>query len=448
RTSSRRPRPAGRARRRRRHRSRPGLRAGRRAAHHHRHRPAPQRGAGPHRHPDRRFHLHVRLAGAAVPAGRRERADEPGDAAGAERGAGLLRPAAHPRRPQRAAVPSQRRDPSRRHQLLRPDPAAAHDRPVQADHREPAGRVRPAQRRNHRSHHQVRRAAARRRGVPVRRQPRLDRAERQLRRQRGQQQLLPHRRLHRQRPRHRVPDGSSTPLHDHTKQFHGFGYLEHIFDDSNRLSLIAGTSVDRFQIPNLRGLRSQDVFAPSLTVDGVSDFLSDDLDENQREITHFAALSLQHSSGPLSVQTSLVARYSSLDFSPDPNLGDLLFNGISQSAFKRDLAYGLQSDAAYRLSDAHTVRAGLFVQADRLTSDTASQVLPTDPLTGRPLNDVPAGIADNTSATQHIESLYLQDEWRFDEEFVVNYGLRFDHYSAFSSGSQLSPRLNIVWNLT
>ena len=244
------------------------------------------------------------------------------------------------------------------------------------------------------------------------------------------------------------PDGSSTPLHDHTKQFHGFGYLEHIFDDSNRLSLIAGTSVDRFQIPNLRGVHSQDVFSPPLTVDGVSDFLSDDLDENQREITHFAALSLQHSSGPLSVQTSLVARYSSLDFSPDPNLGDLLFNGISQSAFKRDLAYGLQSDAAYKLSEAHTVRAGLFVQADRLTSDTASQVLQTDPLTGVPLNDVPVGIPDNSSATQHIESLYLQDEWRFDEQLVVNYGLRFDHYSAFSSGSQLSPRLNIVWNLS
>src|SRR4029077_4689082 len=107
------------------------------------------------------------------------------------------------------------------------------------------------------------------------------------------------------------PAGSTPPVPHHPKAFRGSGYLEHIFDDSNRLSLIAGTSVDRFQIPNLRGVHSQDVFAPPLTVDGVSDFLSDDLDENQREITHFAALSLQHSSGPLSVQTSLVARYSS-----------------------------------------------------------------------------------------------------------------------------------------
>ena len=141
-----------------------------------------------------------------------------------------------------------------------------------------------------------------------------------------------------------------------------------------------------------------------------------------------------------------IARYSSLDFSPDPNLGDLLFNGISQSAFKRDVAYGLQSDAAYKLSDAHTVRAGLYVQTDRLTSDTTSQVLPTDPLTGRPLNDVPVRHRGQHRATQQIESVYLQDEWRFDEVFMVNYGLRFDHYSAFSSGSQLSPRVNFVWN--
>jgi len=28
---------------------------------------------------------------------------------------------------------------------------------------------------------------------------------------------------------------------------------------------------------------------------------------------------------------------------------------------------------------------------------------------------------------------------------TVNYGVRFDHYTAFSSGSQVSPRINFVW---
>src|SRR5271157_1005285 len=30
------------------------------------------------------------------------------------------------------------------------------------------------------------------------------------------------------------PDGSSDPIHDHTKQYHGFGYFEYILDDANR----------------------------------------------------------------------------------------------------------------------------------------------------------------------------------------------------------------------
>ncbi len=239
------------------------------------------------------------------------------------------------------------------------------------------------------------------------------------------------------------PDGRSTPLHDHTRQYHGFGYFEHIFDESNRLSVVAGSSDDRFEIPNRVGVHAADI-GPGLTVNGQTDFLSNLLNENQREVTQFAALSLQHSQGPLSVQTSLITRYSSLNFSPDPNLGDLLFNGISQQAYKRDVAYGLQSDGAYRFGDAHTIRAGLYAQRDRLTSNTASQVLATDN-TGAQTSDAPIMVVDNSENTQTIESAYLQDEWRLARVVTVNYGVRFDHFTAFTNGSQVSPRVNLVW---
>ena len=239
------------------------------------------------------------------------------------------------------------------------------------------------------------------------------------------------------------PDGSATPLHDHTRQHHFFGYFEQILDDSNRLAAILGSSDDTFQIPNLKDVRAADI-GPGLTVDGQSDFLSNDLDENQREITHFAVLSWQHSQGELSWQSSFIARYSSLNFSPDPNLGDLLFDGLSQQAYKRDISYGLQSDAAWRLNDAHTLRGGVYFQTDRLTSNTRSQVLPVDDA-GAQTTDAPLAIVDDSRATQWIESAYLQDEWRIASVLTVNYGLRFDHYSAFSSGSQVSPRVNFVW---
>jgi len=238
------------------------------------------------------------------------------------------------------------------------------------------------------------------------------------------------------------PDGRSTPPHDNTRQYHGFGYFEHIFDESNRLSVVAGSSDDRFEIPNLSGVHATDI-GPGLTVNGQTDFLSNMLNENQREVTQFGAVSLQHSAGPLSVQTSLITRYSSLNFSPDP-LGDLLFNGISEQAYKRDVAYGLQSDGAYKLSDSHTLRAGVYAQTDRLTSNTSSQVLPTD-ASGAQVSDVPISVVDDTSNSQWIESAYLQDEWHVNSVLVVNYGVRFDHFTAFSSGSQLSPRVNFVW---
>ena len=237
------------------------------------------------------------------------------------------------------------------------------------------------------------------------------------------------------------PDGRTTPLHDHTKQYHGFGYFEHLFDETNRLSVVAGSSDDRFEIPNLAGVHAADIGA-GLTVNGQTDFLSNNLNENQREVTQFAAVSLQHSAGPLSVQTSLITRYSSLNFTPDP-LGDLLFNGIAEQAYKRDVAYALQSDGAYQLSESHTLRVGVYAQTDRLTSNTSSLVLQTSG--GVPINDVPVAVIDETRNSQYIESAYLQDEWHINSVLVMNYGARFDHFTAFTSGSQLSPRVNFVW---
>ncbi len=49
------------------------------------------------------------------------------------------------------------------------------------------------------------------------------------------------------------PDGSSDPIHDHTTQYHGFGYFEYILDEANRVSAVLSSSVGNFQIPNRAG---------------------------------------------------------------------------------------------------------------------------------------------------------------------------------------------------
>jgi outer membrane receptor protein involved in Fe transport len=237
------------------------------------------------------------------------------------------------------------------------------------------------------------------------------------------------------------PDGSSNPTHDHTTQYHGFGYFENILDDENRVALMLGSSVGKFQIPDLNGEQS----SLGLVVNGVSAYPSQALDENQREVTEFGALSWQHSAGAFDIQNSFIARYSSLAFVPDFP-GDLLFTGIAQDAFKQNVAYAAQSDGAYKWNDDHTFRAGLFLQSDHSISDTASQVLLTNDA-GMPLTDVPASIIDNGSATEWIYSAYLQDEWKLVPDLTVNYGLRFDRFTAYTSAKQASPRLNVVWEV-
>lgn len=251
------------------------------------------------------------------------------------------------------------------------------------------------------------------------------------------------------------PDGSGTPLHDVTNQYHGFAYLEDILDDHSRITAVLGTSNDRFEIPNRRGLEPD----LGLTVNGQTDFLSSDLDERQRELTHFGIVSYQRSQGALDFQVSGTLRYSSLTFTPDA-VGDLLYNGIAQNAYKRDVTYGLQAEGAYHLGSDHTIRGGVIIQSDTSLSHTSSQVLPAncagsgafdDPFECAPLPftnpayDVPITIPDNGSKQAWTYSVYVQDEWKIAPDVTLNYGLRFDQFNGFIDENQLSPRINAVW---
>jgi outer membrane receptor protein involved in Fe transport len=237
-------------------------------------------------------------------------------------------------------------------------------------------------------------------------------------------------------------DGSSTPLHDKTDQANVFGYVDHILSDTDRVSFLGGYSNDYFQIPNPRGLQPD----AGWSVGGQKDYLSDDLNERQLERTGFGALSWLHNDGPFTWQTSLYARYSELLYRPDIT-GELLFNGQAQMATKKDFTVGLQSEAAYKLSDTHTLRGGVIVSRDRGTSATTTFVFPVDPVTGAQTGQ-PFGVIDNDAATEWTESVYLQDEWKIVPTVTLNFGGRFDHYCGFRCEQQFSPRFNAVWQPT
>ncbi|MGZ5998569.1 MAG: TonB-dependent receptor [Rhizomicrobium sp.] len=250
------------------------------------------------------------------------------------------------------------------------------------------------------------------------------------------------------------PDGSSDPLHDRTKQYHGFAYVQDILDSNSAITGVLGTSNDVFQIPNRRGLQPTGLdgitgLGPTgqLTADGQFLFPSDNLNENQREITHYGIVNYLRSEGELDLSVSVFGRYSSLFFTPDP-LGDLLYNGIAQTAYKRDTAYGLQAEGAYHLGSDHTVRAGVIYQADDLISRTSSAVLAVDGFGIQTLPDTPLTIADNGTKHAWSYSLYVQDEWKIFPSLTLNYGVRYDQFNAFDAESQLSSRVNFVWQPT
>jgi outer membrane receptor protein involved in Fe transport len=230
-------------------------------------------------------------------------------------------------------------------------------------------------------------------------------------------------------------------LHDTTNQFHGLAYFSAIVDPDTRVSLILGGFDGSFKIPNNPG-------QPTLgfAVNGVTSFDSSKLNETQDERTEFAIVSLQKHVGDVDVQVSAYTRDSWLHFSPDW-LGDLLFNGIAQEATRSDTAYGVQTDASWRIDDRHTLRFGFLAQEELIGARTTSQVLPVD-ATGTPTTDVPQTIGDSSQNTGTLYGLYVQDEWRILPTVTINTGLRFDVVNELTHENQISPRINVVWKAT
>jgi len=234
------------------------------------------------------------------------------------------------------------------------------------------------------------------------------------------------------------PTASFNPVHDLSNQQHGLAHLSYTADADTRISLLAGFSNASFEIPD----NPAQVPSLGLSDEGVTDFNSADLDEHQRELTDFAILSLQKVIGTLSFQSSVFARYSSLYYTPDP-VGDLLFDGLAQTAARSVFSTGTQTDASWQVSRDHTIRAGFQIIGERNVSNTISAVLPDSGDTTTPFT-----VHDGQGKTGGLYGLYVQDEWRLLPTLTLNYGTRFDVVDEYTHESQVSPRVNIVWRAT
>src|SRR5580692_7617718 len=166
---------------------------------------------------------------------------------------------------------------------------------------------------------------------------------------------------------------SYNQLHDHSEQTHDFAYLEKIIDPNNKISVMFGEFNSQFQIPNNPG---QPTFGGISAINGapISAFNSASLNEHQTEGSQFGAVSFLHSEGPLDYQISAITKYSFVNYHPDL-LGDLAFNGIGEAAARTSWANDLQAEGAYRLTPDHTLRGGILISGEHVTSKFNSDVL-------------------------------------------------------------------------
>jgi hypothetical protein len=234
-----------------------------------------------------------------------------------------------------------------------------------------------------------------------------------------------------------------SPIHDYSNQEKGFAYMSTFVDPNTRISLIAGTSTSTFQIPNVPGQPAGlNGNPPVASAFGVTTFNSALLNENQFEDTQFAVLALQRSTNDgFDGQVSYFTRYDRLHYSPDP-LGDLLINGVASDIVRQSLTNGIQADGSYQINPAHTVRAGFTFSGEQAFVGNTSLV---EPAPGGVPIDAPETITDNVAATGYLAGVYVQDEWKVTEKFIINAGLRFDQMWQFVDANQLSPRISFTY---
>ena len=236
------------------------------------------------------------------------------------------------------------------------------------------------------------------------------------------------------------PAPGPVPIHDVSDQLGGFAYLSYVIDDTSRVSLILSGAHHDFEIPNVTGQ------TPAYSYGTRTNFDSSKLDENQTEQSCYEVLTYQKNVDDVGFQISQFTRYGSILFRPD-RTGDLMFNGVASRDEHLLLSNGFQADASWKVNDFHTLRGGIDFAVQHATVNTSNWVFPVD-AAGAQTSTTPFNIIDNTGKTSVAGGVYLQDQWKVFQKLTINFGARFDVLDAYLTETQLSPRINAVYEMT
>jgi len=228
---------------------------------------------------------------------------------------------------------------------------------------------------------------------------------------------------------------TENPVHDRTSQEKLFGYTSTLLGENSRLIVMGGLFDGHFQIPDVAGQTPLGDFGPA-------NLSSSRINETETDQFWFGMVALQTHTDRIDTQISAYTRTASTNFVPDV-FDDLAFNDVASHVQRRSLLNGLQFDGAYRLNDAHTLRAGFTAGIEQTHVDDTSTVLPLAP-DGNPL-PTPVTLDDSTAKLGWNFGAYIQDEWRIRQNLTLNTGIRFDQIGQFVSANQVSPRIALVY---
>ncbi len=237
------------------------------------------------------------------------------------------------------------------------------------------------------------------------------------------------------------PTPDSTAIHDETNQYRGMTYISHQFKDAGRVTFVFSGADADYQIPNTPD--QTPAFDFSGTTHPPTFVNSTSLNETQNEQTYYGFIAYQQDFDDWSFQLSQVNRDSTVKFNPDIN-GDLLYNGVAAQIKEYNLVNGVQGDFTWRADPSHTVRFGLIGDTQGAGANNLSYVYPTDPITGNPTGSLET-VQDDHSIRAYDWGIYAQDEWKVTDKLTINYGLRFEQVKGYTDESQLSPRINAVY---
>lgn len=223
-----------------------------------------------------------------------------------------------------------------------------------------------------------------------------------------------------------------SPIHDNSSQSDQFLRYIASFGQQNTLAFDFSNQLSQFQIPI--NTDPNNPIDPQVSPAGTDDV--------QREYDRYANLNLTHVSkdGNGVFQFIPWVRYTRVAYDGD------LANDVQATQGGQNLA-GLRQDqratytgvrlSQFRASAHHAIKVGVDFSRENYAANT----LIAAPGTPNPLPYTASQSSVAQPGTQ--TGIYAEDKWSPSRMLTVNYGVRYDHSTGFTSGSQISPRIGV-----